>query len=397
MKVAFIEDSVEMGGVQYSTFLLVEHLKNNKSVNVEIFSPNEGKFTRMCRQHSLPYTIYDSFQYRSTSLSLLRDKIRIPDPTAWIWNSISIMINSYKIKKRLVGQGIDLVVTKGLLNHFAAGLACKCLNIPVVWHMQDLISRSYFGLLRSLFNCFAGIIPVHIICDGKMIQQSLKETIREKSTIIINGIKTCDLIRGENERMTTRDDLGIPANAYVIGNLARITPWKGQEILLRIFIDYKMNNQNAYLLLVGSPVFNNDRHYKHLKQLIQKYDVKDFVIMPGYRVDLKNIFSAMDFFVFPSKEKDTSPLALLSAISAGLPVAISNIGSLIEIIELCPFVDVFEHRNWEELVSLMEKYENEEIRKVNGIKNREAGKQYFDISSHSEKMLSIFKKLLDLS
>ena len=102
----------------------------------------------------------------------------------------------------------------------------------------------------------------------------------------------------------------------------------------------------------------------------------------------------MDLFIYPSLEKDTSPLALLSAISSGLPVAVSNIKSLKEITNLCPVVDAFDPDDRENMLSLMEKYEDESIRAVNGRKNREAGEAYFDISTHSEKMMNIFIRIV---
>ena len=180
------------------------------------------------------------------------------------------------------------------------------------------------------------------------------------------------------------------AGSYVIGNMARITPWKGQEFLLRAFIEYTRQNKNAYLMLVGSSMFDNDKYYKNLKQLVFKNDLRDRVLLPGYRFDLKNIFSAMDLFVYPSVEKDTSPLSLMSAISSGLPVAMQNIDSLKEITDFCPAVDVFDPGDRVNLFSLMEKYVDKSIRDVNGRKNREAGKMYFDIATHSEKMMNIF-------
>jgi len=275
-------------------------------------------------------------------------------------------------------------------SHFSAGIACKRLNLPVIWHLQDLISQRYCGILDSIFNYMAEKIPDHIICDGKVILDSLKKVVRQRATTVLNGIKINDLSRDKEAGLRTRQGLGIPANAYVIGNMARITPWKGQELLLNVFAEYAELNQNSYLLLVGSPLFYSDKYFKYLMQLIDEYDLGKRVIMPGYRSDLKEIFSAMDIFIYPSLEKDTSPLALLSAISSGLPVVVTNIKSLKEITDLCPALDVFDSDDRENLFSLVEKYVDKDIRDVNGRKNREAGKMYFDIVTHSEKMINIF-------
>ena len=378
-----------MGGVQHSTFLLAEQIIKDKTADIRILLPGEGRFTRLCKENKIPYSTYNQIPYVSTSVSWFNDRFRIPNLFAWVFNMYAILINSIRIKKIVKQHFPNLAVTKGLHSHFSAGMACKSLNLPVVWHLQDLISQRYCGILDFIFNYIAEKIPDHIICDGREIRDSLKKVVRKRATTVLNGIKIDDLSREKEASLRTRQELGIPANAYVIGNMARITPWKGQELLLNVFTKYAELNQNSYLLLVGSPLFENDKYFKYLMQLIDEYGLGKRVIMPGYRSDLKEIFSAMDIFIYPSLEKDTSPLALLSAISDGLPAIVSNIRSLEEVVELCSAVDVFDLTNRDELLSLIAKYEDEDIRIKNGKKNREAGKMYFNIATHSDKMMKI--------
>ena len=114
--------------------------------------------------------------------------------------------------------------------------------------------------------------------------------------------------------------------------------------------------------------------------------------MPGYRDDLQAMYSAMDLFLYPSLEKDTSPLALISAISSGLPVGVSNINSLTEIVDKCNNIDTFNPKKLDEMSALMKKYENDEIRKKIGLLNREAGKNNFDISIHGQKFQQIIEQ-----
>jgi len=382
-----------MGGVQYSTYFLAEYLMKEKSAEVWIFLPGEGPFSVLCQENTIPYSIYNSIPYISTSISLFNDEIRIPNPIAWVYNICVVLLNCIKITKKLKTHIPHLAVTKGLLTHFSGGLACKSLNLPLIWHLQDLVTLRYNGLLNFILNQLANKIPDHIICDGKVIKDFLRGPVSERSSVVLNGIKTEDLERCLKSRDEVRKELSIPANAYVIGNLARITPWKGQEFLLRAFIEYAGQNKNAYLILAGSPLFDNDRYYRHLKQLVSKNDLWDRVIMPGYRSDLNSIFSAMDLFIYPSTEKDTSPLALISAISSGLPVAISSINSLEEILERCPSLDTFNPYQINGIISLMVKYEDKSQQLLNGGTNRKNGLRYFDISIHGMKMVTIFSEI----
>ena len=162
---------------------------------------------------------------------------------------------------------------------------------------------------------------------------------------------------------------------------------------MNAFIDYSKENLNSYLILAGSPLFGKDKYYRYLKEIIIKNNLENRVSMPGYRSDLGNLFSAMDFFVYPSIEKDTSPLALLSALCSGLPVAMSQIDSLKDVVSNCPSIDLFNVDDNDNLVRLMEKYENPILRNKNGIKNKKYAKYNFNISNHTKHITKIFKTI----
>ena len=46
-----------MGGVQHSTFLLTEQIIKDKTADVRIILPGEGRFTGLCQENNIPYSI----------------------------------------------------------------------------------------------------------------------------------------------------------------------------------------------------------------------------------------------------------------------------------------------------------------------------------------------------
>ncbi|MBL52118.1 MAG: hypothetical protein CMG57_09200 [Candidatus Marinimicrobia bacterium] len=374
--------------MQNSTLFLAEYLWLTGLYDLETLLPNSGPLSDQLSQKSIPIIFYKPISYKSTSVSFFNDRFRIPNPIAWGWNLTAILLNIIKIKKNIKSK-TDLVITKGLLNHFASGFACKTLNIPVICHLQDLISNRYIGLMNIFFNIFAKFIPNYIICDGIHIQKSLGKKNKKKSFVILNGIKTERYIRNKEFGFKIRNEFKIPLGGYVIGHVGRMTPWKGQNQLVKAFINYSTQNSNAYLLLIGAPLFDNDDYYNSIIKTLQSYSMAHRVIMPGYRFDLQSMYSAMDLFLYPSLEKDTSPLTLISAISSGLPVGVSNIASLKEIVDKCKQIDTFNPMKSDEIIRIMKKFENNKIRKESGILNREAGIKYFDISIHGKKMQQV--------
>ena len=90
-----------MGGVQFSTYFLAEYLMKEESAEAWIFLPGEGKFSVLCQENSIPYSIYNSIPYISTSISLFNDKIRIPNLLAWVYNICVVLLNCMRITKKL--------------------------------------------------------------------------------------------------------------------------------------------------------------------------------------------------------------------------------------------------------------------------------------------------------
>ncbi len=337
--------------------------------------------------------IYNPFRYYSIFLSILDGRLKIFNPLALLWNILAFLVNIERIGNKL-NKNVDLVITKGLMSHIPSGIVCKKLKIPVIWHLQDYIKVRFFGLTSHIFNYFAKTIPTKIVCDGEKIKESLGQKLFFKTKVQLNAVDRTFLKYDNKLRNQIRHEFKIPKNAYVIGHLARITSWKGQEYLLKAFIKYSKLNPNAYLLMVGSPLFDNDKYFKYLKNMIYKSDLTKKVIMPGYRDDLNKIYSSMDLFFCTSIEKDTSPLSLISGIVFGLPVAISNIDTLKEIKNICPEIKTFEPSSIKQIVDIIKKYESPEKRIVDGRKNRKLGKKHFNILTFSKNMNKTITSIL---
>ena len=380
-----------MSGVQYSTFYFAKELKKHKRINCRLLIPKKGPFSQLCDINSIPFEIYPSMSYISTSLSFFTDRIRIPNPFSWIYNLFSMIYNSSKIKSILKKGPTSIILSKGLLSHFVASIACFNSENYLVWHLQDLISSRYGGLFHIIFNYIANKSSNLIICDGRLIKSNLSPIAKIKTKVILNGIDIRDLNGEGNKGQSVRDEFSIPDDGYVIGNIGRMTPWKGQEKLLDAFIPYSKINRNAYLLLIGSPVFDNDKYYKKIKFKISKYDLEDRIILPGYRSDLNAIYSAIDLYILPSLEKDTSPLSLLGAMVFGLPVAISSIPSLREISDLISGLESFDPNQESQIHKIFLKFENQTDRERTGEIIQKQAIKKFSIPRYTEDVLDFIE------
>jgi glycosyltransferase involved in cell wall biosynthesis len=155
--------------------------------------------------------------------------------------------------------------------------------------------------------------------------------LQSRITVIHNGVDT-NIFRPGLDGARVRRELAIPNDHLVIGHVGRVTPWKGQHYLIEAFARIVNDCPNLTLLLVGTPVFDNDSYQRRLQNLTAEFGLTDRIKFAGYRHDLPDVLAAMDIFAFTSTEKDTSPLALLSAMACGLPIVAFDIAGVRELL-----------------------------------------------------------------
>jgi glycosyltransferase involved in cell wall biosynthesis len=388
--VVFVESAAAMGGVQFSTLYLAQSLDKGRWKPI-VVCPEEGDLTNACRESGIETHVLDHPRLWSTSIRV--GATRLPNPAAWAWDAGVIVSAARRLKRFLVQCSPDLIVTKGLSSHFLGGLAARKLRIPCVWHVQDFISERTFGIYRRAFGWAARWFPQQIIVDGGTIAKQLPGALEPWVTVIHNGVDT-NLFRPGLDGSGVREELGIPKDHLVIGHVGRITPWKGQHYLIEAFERIANENPKLTLLLVGAPVFDNDSYQRRLLSMAAESGLKDWIKFAGYRHDLPNVLAAMDVFAFTSIEKDTSPLALLSAMSSGLPIVAFDIEGVEELMtnDQCFLTPV--GRIEELAASLKTLVADEGLRRRLAVSVRKVAVNKLSLRLYTSRMEQVFLKLI---
>jgi glycosyltransferase involved in cell wall biosynthesis len=304
---------------------------------------------------------------------------------------------AYKLSRLLIAENTELVLTKGMMSHLYGGLAARRAGIPCVWHVQDHLSERYGGVYRLAFGRLAAWLPERVIADGSSIAQQLSAA-RSRVTVVLNGIDT-SIFRPRRAAASVRSQLGVPSDALVIGHVARITRWKGQHHLLRAFARLAPNRPQVHLLFVGAPLFDNDDYERELKRMTLELGLENRVTFAGYRSDLSEVLASMDLFAYTSTEKDTSPLALLSAMAVGLPIVAFDIPGVREIlqpideVELGPFL--VQVGKPEKLADALEQLlASAETRRAAGERSRKKAVENFRLEAHVARIEAVLKAAL---
>lgn len=126
-------------------------------------------------------------------------------------------------------------------------------------------------------------------------------------------------------RAAARAALGLPADAFVVALIGRVSDWKGQDVLARALAEVP----NAVGLVVGDGVPGSGAE-ADLDALARDLGVADRLHRTGFRADLADPLGAADVLVVPSTRPEPLGQVALEGSAAGLPVIASRGGGLPE-------------------------------------------------------------------
>ena len=207
----------------------------------------------------------------------------------------------------------------GRLSSFRAG-------IPIVCSVHNTYTHPKFH--RRIANWWLGKNTPRILAGSEAIRNDIviyDRVFPQKILVIPYGVDTekFDIPLGREE---AGRKLGLPEGRFIVGTVGRLEEQKAQIDLVEAVGMLRRQGEQVTLLLVGS-----GREEERLRDKVRREGLSDNVIFLGTRRDLPELFRAMDVFALPSLWEGL-PLALLSAMASGLPVVVTPVGGIPEVV-----------------------------------------------------------------
>jgi glycosyltransferase involved in cell wall biosynthesis len=148
----------------------------------------------------------------------------------------------------------------------------------------------------------------------------------EKFTVIHSGVDLRTFRAGLYPPSETKVLLGIPPEMMVVGTVGRLTPVKGQEVLIRAASELIRRGEKIFLVLLGDGELRRD-----LEELSLHLGIAGYVRFLGWRPDVARVMAACDIFCLPSRNEGMGKV-LVEAMAMGRPIIASSIGGIPDIV-----------------------------------------------------------------
>lgn len=310
----FVDHAQALGGGQRSLLNLLQHL-----------SPTEWNRHLICPAGPLAAEAQKrNVAVHQLSLPRLRD----------VQGMMRHWLPEAQAIARLASQWeVDLLCANTVRAAFYTSLAAVLARQPFIWFARDFWlseRRPRFTGLDSIGKRFLCFLADRVVANSQATSRHLPSS--SKVIVIRNGIDP-DRFPPSEDLKNSRKAFNLAENTPVVGMVARMRPWKGQETFLRVAVNIAQSFPTARFLIVGGGVFEEQETYQsHLRHLAQDLGLANKVVFTGHLEDVCPALRAMDVFVHPG-EPEPFGLVNLEAMAMSLPIVAFAQGALPEIIQ----------------------------------------------------------------
>lgn len=143
--------------------------------------------------------------------------------------------------------------------------------------------------------------------------------------VIYNGVSAARVM-DPAARAALRSEFGFGERDFVVGTVGRCDPIKNLPMLVASLAAASTQVESVRGLIVGDgPTF------AEIRAAVAQAGLSERVRLSGYRTDARNLTQCLDLFVLASFSEGTS-MALLEAMAAGVPAAVTDVGGNPEIV-----------------------------------------------------------------
>ncbi len=231
----------------------------------------------------------------------------------------------FRLIKLLKKYDVKILHTFLFHANFMGRIAGRIAGVPAVISSVRVSEKQQF--LHVLGEKLTHPLSDVILCVSEAVMKFMEENgiPREKMRVVPNGIDL-EKFSLKYDVQEVKKELGIPADAKVIGTVSRLTPQKRVDRFLDCASIILKKIPGVYFIIAGRGELES-----RLKRHAEKTGVFSNTRFLGFREDSVRVMSIFDVFMLTSSWEGM-PVALLEAMAMGKPVVASAVEGSSEVL-----------------------------------------------------------------
>ncbi len=225
---------------------------------------------------------------------------------------------------------VDMIHSHGYYASTFARLAgLKAGRVAMVRHMHTTDHR--FSPRNMRIEALLSLCTDQVICVSRAVRAFAVETlgINAKRTCVIYNTAYAKRNGSQGASLeSSRAELGIEADDFVIVMIASLTRNKGHKVLLHAARQLRQQHPRIKFLVVGDGPLRGE-----LNGEAKQFGLAGHVVFTGQQKDVSPYLEMAHTIVLPTLFREGLSVALIEGASAGLPLVGSNLGGIPEVIE----------------------------------------------------------------
>jgi glycosyltransferase involved in cell wall biosynthesis len=317
MKILFLDQSGQLGGAELCLLDLAKFYTDR--CLVALFEPGP---------------LVDRLQQQNTPVQVLQPQALQMRKDGGLWQGLRNLDRLLPLigQVRQLARQADVIYVNTPKALIVGAIASWLSRRPLVYHLHDIISADHFSAVnQALLMTLANLTAKRVIANSQAAKQAFVAAggQAERVTVIYNGFDLDRYTIEPSQAQALRQQLGID-HKFVVGHFSRLSPWKGQHILLEALAQVP---ENVVVLLVGDALFGEDAYVRQLQLQVEQLGLADRVKFLGFRSDIPALMAACDLVAHTSIAPEPFGRVIVEAMLCQTAVVATAAGGAIELVE----------------------------------------------------------------
>jgi glycosyltransferase involved in cell wall biosynthesis len=320
MKILFLDQSGKLGGAELSLLDLATAHREQSTVG--LFA--DGPFRQALEARHIPVQVLNQHPINVRKEAGL---------LSGIMSTGALFALVRQVTK--IAQAHDLIYANTQKALIVGSIVSLLTQKPLIYHLRDILSLEHFSPSnRKIAVTIANLFVDRVIANSQATRDAFIQAGGNANIIevVYNGFQPEQYISSTPDNPTTvklKQQLGLEEK-FVIGHFSRLSPWKGQHILIEAL---QHCPPNTVALFVGDALFGETDYVQKIQAQVQQLGLAHRIQFLGFRDDVPQLMTACDLIAHTSIAPEPFGRVIIEAMLCGTPIVAANAGGAMELIE----------------------------------------------------------------